>query len=120
MSKLFKPNSLQGKKFVKKRLYDTYEWKEYSQRFLKVNTICYSCGKSSNVCDHIVAHKNKKELFEDTTNHLPLCLICHNTVTANFDRFLIPKTEEKLIWINNQRVRNSVTISVKILPFYKK
>lgn len=122
-SKQFKLNNstvVGGKKFNTKRLYDTYEWKEYSQRFLKENSRCYSCGKSSNVCDHIVAHKNKKELFEDTTNHLPLCIFCHNYITANFDRHGNPKTEEKLKWISLNRVNNSVAIPVKVLPYYKK
>jgi len=97
-------------------MYDTPEWKEYSAKFLIYNPKCYSCGDRSRVTDHIEAAKNKKELFWKIDNYLPLCSKCHNTITAFFDRYTPPRTQQKLEWISANRLKHEVFTKVKIVP----
>lgn len=117
-----KPNKFKNKKqkgnsvFKIPRLYDDPKWVKYSQSFLKLNPLCYACGKKSEVTDHWTAHKNDKELFWKTDNLIPLCAQCHNTVTPLFDRFNPPKTQEKLIWVNQKRLLHGLVFRVKVLP----
>ena len=110
------PKSSGSSTFKIPRLYDTPEWKEYSARFLIHNPKCYSCGEKSGATDHFISHKNNKELFWKVDNMVPLCSKCHNTVTANFDKFFPPKTEEKLKWLNDNRVKYGISFKVKVVP----
>ena len=98
-------------------MYDN-DWARYSAEYLRINSICYCCGKQSQAVDHIVAHKGDPLLFKKLDNHLPLCHKCHNTVTTLFDRHQKPKTENKMKWIAASRNRNQVTARVKVLPSY--
>lgn len=47
-------------------------------------------------------------MFERDGNFLPLCGVCHNTVTAKFDmRFRIGSNNfAKIKWMNEERDRN--------------
>jgi len=127
--KSFKPSTVKGaKKFVKKHWrewYSTSEWKRYRWRFLHHNPTCYMCGRKSEVVDHIRAHKGDVELFEMTNNHMPLCSICHNVITAKFDRLVTEHNAEeiltkKLQYIFNIRKRNIISVRVKVLPLYRR
>lgn len=101
-------------------LYDK-EWMEYSRKFLKHNSKCYSCGNKSQVTDHLVPHRGDQELFWKSDNYLPLCTRCHNKVTALFDkrsgRGVL--SLEKLKWLADNRVRNDITLKVLIIPIDK-
>lgn len=116
-SNQFKPPRSKGNSVFRiPRLYDTPEWKEYSKKFLIHNPKCYACGNTARAVDHFKAFKKDKNLFWDIENMLPLCNECHNTVTANFDKFNPPKTKEKLEWINNKRLQTETSIKVKVTP----
>ena len=113
----YKPPRSKGNSVFKiPRLYDTPEWKEYSKKFLLHNPSCYACGKRSRAVDHFKAFKKDEKLFWDIENMLPLCNECHNTVTANFDKYNPPKTKEKLEWINLKRIQSETFIKVKVTP----
>jgi 5-methylcytosine-specific restriction protein A len=113
--KLYSSAKSGAKKFKPKRLYDTPEWTEFRNKFLAVNTICYACGERSRAVDHIIPFKKDVKLFWNTTNYMPLCFKCHNTITANFDRFVPPLTKEKLIWVNDKRLETATSIKIKVL-----
>lgn len=114
-SKVYSPPSGGNKKFAKKRMYDTVEWVEYRNKFLAANPLCYACGKVARVVDHIVGHKGNEEKFWNETNYIPLCKVCHDIITGNFDRHNPPKTEEKLRWIASMRFKNEIEIKVKVI-----
>lgn len=84
------------------------------------NPHCYTCGATASVCDHIVAFKQDLELFMSVTNHMPLCVHCHNTVTGLFDRHDEPDLDGKLKWIAQKRKEFNIKIKVKVLPYYKR
>lgn len=74
--------------------------------------------------DHLVAHKGDKELFEKTGNHVPLCVVCHNTVTAKFDaKYVVgASVEPKTQWMNETRARTEIQKdkkfpSVKVIKY---
>lgn len=114
--KQYTPQKAKGSSSFKiPRLYELPEWKEYSRKFLRINNKCYACGENSGATDHWTAHKNDIDLFWKEDNMLPLCSKCHNTVTANFDKFNPPKTQEKLEWINGMRVITGTTVIVKVV-----
>lgn len=120
--KMFTPTKAVGSKKFNIRshidaMYDSV-WESYSKAFLAINSVCYSCGSVAQAVDHVVAHKGDAVLFKKTDNHIPLCHKCHNTVTTLFDRHQVPKTENKLKWIYANRVRNNVSVRVKVLPKY--
>ena len=96
-------------------MYQNWRWRKYRDEFIRVNSTCYACAAKSKVCDHIKPHKGDWTLFELTTNHLPLCESCHNYCTANFDRFDIPKTQEKIKWLTVSRSANGLIKKVFIL-----
>lgn len=112
-----------GRKFDGKKswedMYDA-EWNKYRSKFLYHNPRCYTCGGTSSVVDHITPAKGDSALFKKLDNHLPLCNICHNTITARFDRnYKVGEPiEPKLRWIAAIRSRNMITIRVKVLPSY--
>jgi 5-methylcytosine-specific restriction endonuclease McrA len=114
-SKLFKPTSAGNKKFTKPRMYETLDWVEYRNIFLRENPICYACGNSARVVDHIVAHKGDEELFWKEDNFMPLCKSCHDIVTGNFDRHNPPKTEEKVKWVSDMRLKNDISCKIKVI-----
>jgi 5-methylcytosine-specific restriction endonuclease McrA len=114
-SKSYLPPSTSNKKFSKKRLYDDVSWTEYSIKFLSHNTNCYACGQRARVVDHVIAAKGDEKKFWEVTNLIPLCKSCHDTVTARFDRYVIPKTEEKMKWIAAKRLETDTSVRVKIV-----
>jgi 5-methylcytosine-specific restriction endonuclease McrA len=99
-------------------MYD-HDWMKYSLDFLKENPKCYSCGRDSEVTDHIKAHKGDIKLFWKLDNCLPLCHSCHNTITSLFDRFPVQKYQEKLKWLSKNRGINGLTFKVRALPIPK-
>lgn len=115
--KLFSPPRTSGaNKFAKESRYKKISWVEYRSVFLKHNPNCYACPERARVVDHIIAHKDNETLFWATTNFMPLCKSCHDTITANFDRYNPPKTEEKMKWVDASRYKHSITTRVKIVP----
>lgn len=114
-----------SKKFVprdrlqKQDLYKTKEWTAYRFRFLHHNPQCYCCPEKSQVVDHIVAHRGDKQLFEKNDNHLPLCKLCHDTITGLFDRKDSPDTISKLKWIKEKRELHNLKFKVKVVPYIK-
>lgn len=125
--KQFKPKRFNSEKKYKRpglltareKGYDSV-WEKYRWRFLYHNPKCYCCGAKSNVVDHIQAHKGDRELFENTTNHLPLCAVCHNTLTGLYDRHEVQNLEGKLNWIAETRKFYNINIKVKVLTYYAK
>ena len=119
--KLFKPKKLKSKVFNGRKdrddLYDE-EWVRYRFIFLRFNPTCFSCGKPSTVVDHILAHKGNAEKFKELKNHMPLCSVCHNIITARFDRWEPPKTEEKLRWIGENRKKLGLENKIVLLKYY--
>lgn len=114
-SKDFKPTRASGKTFKKKRMYDDHRWTSYSRKFLTVNPHCYVCGAKSEVVDHWQAHKGDAYLFWSPENMMPMCAMDHNYVTANFDRYAVPKTKDKIAYISERRMENNITIRIKIV-----
>lgn len=92
------------------KLHKTEEWKRFSCKYLKLNPECYVCGGKSEVTDHIEPSKGRQDVFERDGNFLPLCRVCHNTVTGLFDvRFRIGGSNfAKIKWMNEERQRNQV------------
>lgn len=90
------------------KMHWTPEWKSFSHKYLRLNPECYICGEKSEVTDHIEPSKGRIEVFERDGNFLPLCGVCHNTVTAKFDmRFRIGSNNfAKIKWMNEERDRN--------------
>jgi 5-methylcytosine-specific restriction protein A len=113
--KQFKPKRVEGAtKFKKARLYEKTSWAELRTKFLAINPLCYACGDSARIVDHVVAHKGDEEKFWNPTNMIPLCKRCHDFITASFDRHNPPKTEEKMRWIAGKREITETNIKVKI------
>lgn len=123
-SKLYRPNKVVGaKKFNARKdrdaLYDL-SWVKYRIRFLKVNPNCYACGAKAAVVDHLIPHKGDRDLFEKLDNHLPLCKLCHDTVTGLFDaKWSVENFEKKLYWLSSMRVKHGLVNSVKVLGSYR-
>ena len=119
----FKPKKSGAKQFNPNKksdeMYKKTEWVNYRKRLLEINPLCYACGRSASVVDHVVPHKGNEIMFEKLDNHIPLCAHHHNFCTASFDRHSIPKTEEKLKWLNQMRDRFDVRIRIKVLSKYK-
>lgn len=119
--KIFKPGfkkigeTLNNKTFDPARerdqkLHKTEEWKRFSCRYLSLNLECYVCGEKSEVTDHVEPSKGRTEVFERDGNFLPLCRLCHNSVTGRFDfRFRVGGSNcPKIKWMNEERARNEV------------
>ena len=102
---VFKPKTFDPVRDRDQKLHKTEEWKRFSLRYLKENTQCYACGEKSNVVDHIEPSKGRIEVFERDGNFLPLCTVCHNTVTAKFDaKFTVGSNNyAKVKWLNEER-----------------
>ena len=111
----FKPQKSTAKVFKKKRMYEDHKWVSFSRKFLTVNPHCYVCGGKATVVDHWQAHKGDAFLFWNFTNMMPMCSSDHNYVTANFDRYAVPKTKEKIEYINQKRLENNVTVRIKVV-----
>lgn len=99
------------------------DWERYRVRFLKVNRECYACGELATVVDHLTPHQGDKQLFEKLDNHIPLCVVCHNTVTTKFDRNYRagnPITN-KIQWLNSRRIAREdwTPHRVKVLQSYR-
>ncbi len=101
-------------------LYKSTNWFVFRKAFLDVNKNCYCCNSPATVADHIVAHKGNRDLFEKVDNFIPLCHVCHNTITALFDRHAKQKLKEKLEWIAEKRKIHGVNTVVKVLPKFGK
>ena len=125
MVRHYKPKKAVGRKFgatkrnASKAGYDK-DWRIYRFRFLHHNPYCYCCPAKATVVDHIRAHKGDVELFQNTSNHLPLCKTCHDYVTGKFDSYKEPKTEEKCQWFTQRRKELNLTHAVKVLKEYIK
>lgn len=121
-----KHRSAVGRKFDgRKRINDMYDerWNAYRRRFLAINCECYACGKPATVVDHLKPHQGDEYLFKKTDNHIPLCVVCHNTVTAKFDMRYVagnPITD-KIQWLNRKRIPGGEwnPKKVKVLPSYE-
>ena len=113
-------NNTRAKRYVPKtrierqKLYDT-RWTKYRFRFLHHNPKCYCCPQDSSVVDHVRPHKGDIDLFWNITNHIPLCQVCHNTITAKFDKVGEALLEEKGKWIENMREKYNITVKVKVI-----
>lgn len=123
-AKQYQPKKLDSKKFhkpkqnVNKKLYASKEWTIYRFRFLHHNKLCYVCANPARHVDHLVSVRTDPDkYFWKEDNYLPLCHSCHSIVTARFDRGAEQDLEGKLRWINEERVKRSVTIRVKVVPF---
>lgn len=124
--KKYKPKKFQTKRFElnkressTERGYDA-KWSRYRFRFLHHNPNCYCCNKKSKVVDHYIPWKvDKEKYFWNETNYIPLCEICHNTITGLFDRHKIPLIKEKSDWIKEQRDKNNCNVKVKIVSIPK-
>lgn len=114
-AKTFKPKIGTGKKFVKKRMYDTLDWTEYRNKFLQANPKCYCCSERAVVVDHIIPHKGDEKKFWESTNFIPLCKKDHDKITGLFDRHVVPKTEEKMLWINARRMETGTATRVRVV-----
>lgn len=97
-------------------MYDSSDWRSYSKLFLSKNPTCYACGKLSQVVDHIEAHKGDVWKFWKVDNFMPLCIYCHNTITAKFDSKPIPDKEGKLNWLAITRRLNDCSVRVLVVP----
>ncbi len=106
----------------RKNIDDLYDsaWSSYRARFLHINSTCYCCGNKALVVDHLVPHKGDEILFKKLDNHIPLCIVCHNTITAKFDRnHKVGNTiTAKLTWMAGVRARNLIVSRVKVLSSY--
>lgn len=123
--RLYRPKRLEGRSFNGRQSIDdlyrkTNDWKNYRERYLAENPTCYSCGALSTVVDHVTPHLGDKILFEKLDNHLALCAVCHNKITAMFDRKYVKGTsiDRKLKWIQKNRDVLGVTVRAKVLPHY--
>ena len=119
--KIYKPKRAATKTFVRhttaSKGYDN-KWRVYSYRFLHHNPLCYVCGEKAKVVDHIVPAKvNREVYFWKIDNYLPMCVSCHNTVTALFDRGAVPNTLDKLKFIAQKREERGISIKVRGVPF---
>lgn len=113
----FKRKSSGAKEFKKKNPYLTKEWIQFRARFLKHNPTCYACGTLADTVDHLVPWRTNPDLLflNKNDNFIPLCQICHNTITGLFDQHLIPKTGEKLKWLVNMRLKHNISTKVKVI-----
>lgn len=109
----------------RKHIDDMYDgsWEKYRTRFLAENPECYACGARAEVVDHLKPHQGDETLFKKTDNHIPLCITCHNRVTALFDRRYRAgdSISEKIKWLNRNRIPGSGwnPRRVKVLPDYE-
>lgn len=113
---VYKPKTTSNKKFAKKKLHSLASWTEYSIKFLSHNPTCYACGERARVVDHVFTARGDEEKFWNITNLIPLCKRCHDNVTSLFDRHLVPKTEEKMVWLSRKRVATDTSVRVKVVP----
>ncbi len=100
-------------------MYD-HVWEAYRKRYLEINPRCYACGLKATTVDHLIPHQGDEKLFKKLNNHIPLCEICHNKVTAIFDkkhRAGMP-VDNKIIWMQAKRAEKDLTFKVKVLPSY--
>ena len=65
--------------------YHTARWTRFSRWFRKKHPLC-SCGRRSEVVDHIVPARLEKFDFYDLSNLAPMCHRCHNRKRATEDK----------------------------------
>ena len=63
------------------------KWRVARESFILNNPLCVQCEKVgrltfSAVVDHIIPHRQDRNLFNDQTNWQALCTRCHNQKTA--------------------------------------
>lgn len=120
-----KKQNSKSKKFTPKHrverqsLYNTTDWKNYRFRFLHHNPKCYVCNAKSQIVDHIVNVAVRPDLFENPTNHLPMCKTCHSHITQKFDKGKGQRLEEKMKYIDAKRKKLGVTVKVKVIQYRK-
>jgi 5-methylcytosine-specific restriction endonuclease McrA len=105
-----------AKRFSKPRMYDSSDWVSYSRKFLAQNPLCYACGQSARITDHLESAKGRKEVFWKEANYIPLCKNCHAIITNKFDRKETADIQGKLEWLNNKRLETGTTVRVKVVP----
>jgi len=71
-------------------MYESRRWRETREAYLRQHPLCVECEKKGYlvpavVCDHIVPHRGKYELFWDISNLQGLCARCHGRKTAKED-----------------------------------
>lgn len=71
-------------------LYNSSRWKKLRIQFLANHPLCEECKRNgvitaSEVVDHTIPHRGKKELFWDEDNLQALCKECHDRKTAKED-----------------------------------
>ena len=108
------------KKFTKPKLHDLNDWALFRVRFIAANPLCYACGQRARVVDHVETAKGNKDLFWKENNYIPLCKICHDFCTHNFDRHVVAKLEEKLKYLEARRLETGTNVRVKIVSIIKK
>ena len=126
--KTFKPG-FKSKDFGRKHngranidaMYDK-DWERYRKRFLAVNSECYACGSLAIVVDHLMPHQGDEKLFKKLDNHIPLCIVCHNTATSLFDKKYVRGNpiDKKIAWLNSNRfpTDNWIPKKVRVLSSY--
>jgi 5-methylcytosine-specific restriction endonuclease McrA len=120
-----KPKNKKAKSFKNKErverqsMYNTPEWKTYRFRFLHHNPKCYVCSAKSHVVDHIINVAVRPDLFENTTNHIPMCKQCHSFITQKFDKGKAQRLEEKMKYIDKMRKELGVEVKVKLIEYRK-
>lgn len=67
-----------------------HKWRQAREGFLKKHPLCLTCEavgvlNPAVVVDHIIPHRNDKDLFWQRDNWQPLCKSCHDKKTAKED-----------------------------------
>ena len=117
----YTPKKSGAKKFKlndRKKKYRDKDWTRYSHRFLSINSKCYVCESAAKHVDHLHPASKRPDLFDNLQNHIPMCVSCHSTVTAKFDRKQGENYKEKIKWIVDQRKFFNITVKIKILDKY--
>lgn len=73
---------------VRKKLHETFEYRQWRKAVLKRdNRTCQMCGSTSNIeADHIKRWREHSELRHDISNGRALCRSCHNQ-TSTYGNF---------------------------------
>lgn len=86
-----KPGSIDTvERALAKDLYNSRRWADLRGSVLREQPLCIRCRqkgirRAATVVDHIVSHRNDKELFFQRTNLQSLCKSCHDNKTLKED-----------------------------------
>lgn len=75
------------------------QWMRESKKFLATHPFCVRCKKAgrvtpATVVDHIIPHRNNKQLFWDRSNWQALCKPCHDKKTWTEDARIVYSYDE--------------------------